>query len=105
MGLFDSLTNSYTARQTAELAQQVARRSCAAVWQKVQRRVLNMSVPEARGYIRAHATHVVHQETAKTGIDASQRADLIDLAREAVVTLACEVARMHRTQLGRRWAA
>jgi hypothetical protein len=106
MGLLDALTNSSTARQTTQLAQQVARRSCAAVWHRVQRRVLDMSLSEARGYIRAHAAGVVEDESARVGAAPSRRAELAAIAREAVVdTLACEVARIRRTQAGRRWAA
>ncbi len=106
MGFLDALTNSATARQTTELAQQVARRSCAAVWNKVQRRVLDMSLPEARGYIRAHAAAVVEAEAARAGVAPSRCDELAGLAREAVVeTLASEVARIRRTQAGRRWAA
>ena len=106
MGLFDAFSSSAVARQTAELAQQVARRSCAAVWHKVQAEVPEMSLPQARGYIYAHAAEDVEAEAALCGVSRERRSELAKLAREAVVeTLLCEVARIHRTQSGRRLAA
>jgi hypothetical protein len=103
--MFDAFANS-SARQTAEVAQQVARRSCAAVWDKVHTRVLAMSVSEARGYIRAHAADVVELEAANSGAAWERRGEVAMLARERVVeTLASEVERMHRTRFGLRRAA
>jgi hypothetical protein len=106
MGLFDAFASSAAARQTAEIAQQVSRRSCAAVWHQVQGRVLEMSVAQARGYIHAHSAGIVEAEAARCGVSRERQAELVRLAREAVVeTLVCEVARIHRTQAGRRLAA
>jgi len=106
MSLLDAFTSSAAARQTAEIAQQVSRRSCAAVWHKVQARVLVMSEAQARGYIHAHAAEVVQAEAARCGASIERQQELVRLARAAVVdTLVCEVARMQRTQMGRRRAA
>ena len=106
MGFFDAFASSAAARQTAEIALQVSRRSCPAVWHKVQGRVLEMSLPQVRGYIYAHAADVVESEAARCGVAHERRQELVRLAREAVVeTLVCEVARVQRTQVGRRRAA
>jgi hypothetical protein len=65
-----------------------------------------MSLAEARGYIYAHAAEVVETEASRCGASPLRRAELVKLARQAVVeTLLCEVARIHRTQAGRRRAA
>lgn len=106
MGLIDTLTGSSSARQAVELAHQVARRSCAAVWQKVQARVEDMSLAEARGYIRAHSAEVVQAEVQRSGCPEHHRDQVVEFAREAVVqTLASEVGRIHRTRASRRLAA
>jgi hypothetical protein len=106
MSLFDAFASSAVARQNAELAQQVSRRSCAAVWYKVQDRAIDMSLAQARGYIHAHAAEIVEAEVARCGVSVERRLELAQLAREGVVeTLVCELARLHRTQAGRRRAA
>lgn len=106
MGLFDAFASSAAARQTAEIALQVSRRCCPAVWHKVQGRVLEMTLPQVRGYIHAHSAEIVAAEAARCGVAHERLKDLVKLAREAVVdTLVCEVARVQRTQIGRRRAA
>src|SRR5688500_4126772 len=85
MGLFDAFASSAAARQTAEVARQVSRRSCAAVWHKVQARVLEMSLSQARGYIHAHAAEAVEAEAARCGVSRERQAELACLARQGVV--------------------
>lgn len=106
MGFFDVLRGSSAPRQAAELAQHVARRSCAGVWSRIEGRVLQMSVPEARGYIRAHSAEIVAVQTVRSGVAPHRQSLVVELAREAVVeTLVCEVARVQRVRMGRRLAA
>lgn len=106
MGLFDAFASSAAARQTAEIALQVSRRSCPAVWHKVHGRVLEMSLPQVRGYIHAHSAEIVESEATRCGVAHGRRKELVKLAREAVVeTLVCEVARVQRTHVGLRRAA
>ncbi len=105
MGLFDAFASSAAARQTAEIAQQVSRRSCAAVWQRVQAKAISMSPAQARGYIRSHAAPVVEEEAARCGVSHARQRELVPLAREGVVeTLLCEITRVQRIQYGRRAA-
>ena len=50
--------------QIMQMAERVAGRSRLAVWQRVAQRLASLNAAEARGYLRARAAAVVHQETA-----------------------------------------
>jgi hypothetical protein len=49
----------------AEMAERVAGRSRLGVWQRVMHRLPALGPTEARGYLRARAIAVVHEETSR----------------------------------------
>jgi len=110
MHLFDLFLPLRGPKQVASLASELTQRSCAAVWDAAQHRVLSMSVSEARGYLRAKATEVVAAKVdarvlAQRGIAPAARANIVSLAADGVVErLLNEAIRLKRTQGHRRAA-
>lgn len=110
MPLFDLLLPLRRPKQAASLASELTQRSCAAVWDAAQHRVLGMSPAEARGYLRAKATEVVASKVdartlAERGIPPAARDNLLTLAVDGVVErLLNEVLRLKRAQSLRRAA-
>lgn len=91
------------ARSTA--ASEIAGRCSAAVWDRIQPRVLEMSLPEARGYVRAKATEVIHAKADVVLRDlpdmaGPRRSDVLASATEAVVEKV--IAEVRRLQLSSR---
>ena len=83
-------------RSPAEpLIHQIVERSLAEVCQQVKGRLAEMSLSEARGYVRARATQIVLRET-RLAIANSVEVDLsamADLARQATERLIPQVIR------------
>ena len=92
MYLLSFLIRRRTQREVIRLANEVARRSRLAVWEQVYHEIGHMSVPEARGYIRARAANALqceadavferHQEWS-----AQSRASLLAQAKDKIVHL------------------
>ena len=90
MGLPQLLAHWFVTDKVTELAERIAARSRQAIWQRVWQRVGTLGPAEARGYIRARAAAIVHQETdrliAQEGPRASELRDkLIAAATETVI--------------------
>jgi hypothetical protein len=92
MGLFSFLTANRSGGRVNRLAQEIARRSHAAVWNRVERRAATMRLAEVRGYVRARAAQVIHDQADQVlrgqgPIAESLRPQLIAQATERVVSL------------------
>lgn len=94
------------ARLVQEAAERLAARVWPWVWQRVQRRVVDMTPAEARGYIRAHASEMVRasaativqeHETLKEWAEES----IVEQALESLVTLGQAEVVKHQRQLRR----
>jgi hypothetical protein len=77
----------------ARLAERIADRCQAAVWERICRRAPGMAVAEARGYIRARAAAVVHAEVESAlaeqpVIARAWRSRLVEMVTEEVVRAA-----------------
>jgi hypothetical protein len=89
MGLVNLIERLCAANKLAELAEQVSRRSEAAVWRRVEQRLCGMGPNEMIGYIRARAAGVVDVQvgavqTDHPEIDAILRPRLVQQASDAV---------------------
>ena len=92
MQLLNFLVLRRTKREIARLANDVARRSRLAVWEQVYHQIGNMSVPEARGYVRAKASLALCAEVESVferhgEWNSAQRASLVAQAKDKVVHL------------------
>ena len=92
MQLLNFLVRRRTQREIGRMANDVARRSRLAVWEQVFHKIGAMSVPEARGYVRAKAVQALHAEVAAVfdrhrEWNSAQRASLLAQAKEQVFHL------------------
>lgn len=92
MRLLGFLASAQRAKHLAEAAIAIARRCRAEVLERCERRAVQMSAAEARGYIRARAAAVVYPEaqltlTADSLLGVTATTELLDQATEAVVEL------------------
>ena len=62
MSLWERLLPHRTARLQARLANEIAQRSRAEVWNRIEHRASTMRLAEARGYMRARAAEAIHRE-------------------------------------------
>ena len=62
MGLFNLISHFSGEGKLTELAETIAAGSFDRVWPRVHSRVATLGVNEARGYIRARATHIIQQQ-------------------------------------------
>ena len=87
MGLPQLLAHWFVTDKITELAERIAARSRQAVWQRVWQRVGTLCPAEARGYIRARAAAIVHQETDRLIAQEGSRAGEM---REKLLSAAVE---------------
>jgi hypothetical protein len=111
MSFLDALLQFGGAARVTALSAEVAQRACAAVWDRVNPRVLEMGAAEARGYLRAWATEAVNGRVdanllRQRGIPLAARSTIVSLATDGIVErLLDEVLRIQRTRHVRRHAA
>jgi len=111
MRLLAFLASAQRANHLAEVAIVIARRCRAEVLDRCERRAVQMSAAEARGYIRARAAAVVDPEVRQTlrtdtVLDRTAAAELLDQATEAVVELVHATVSQQRSRgFARRRAA
>jgi hypothetical protein len=105
------LLRLFTNHKPELLADKVASRSRAAVWDRVSQRMHTLVGAEARGYIRARGAEVIERETdlliAEEGTKAARHRDeILHAAGESVIRLVLEQAQLGRqTALPKRRAA
>jgi hypothetical protein len=90
MAMFGAFGRRRIERRVTQLAGEIARRSRQDVWHRVHHRIGPMSLAEARGYIRARAAEIVHDQTQAameqpSGVPARYRERLLDEATELVI--------------------
>jgi hypothetical protein len=111
MQFLESLLRPHGAKAVVALSSELAQRTCASVWDRVNPRVLGMNSAEARGYIRAWATDAVNKRLddvllRQRGIASAARPHILAEATEGIVErLLDEVLRIQRTRVVRRHAA
>ena len=92
MGLASWFRHSTNIQQIAAWAVEIARRCHAGVSQRLDQAMFSMSLPEARGYIRARAAVVVEQESMlvlqRTACQSAVAAEVRRRATEEVVRMA-----------------
>jgi hypothetical protein len=71
-----------------ELAERVAGRSRLLVWQRVAARLVTLDPAEARGYIRARAIAVIHEQTDRL---IEQEGPRVATMRERIIAAASEL--------------
>src|ERR1051325_6503225 len=92
MNLWDLLLPHRTGRLQARLANEIAQRSRAEVWQRVEHRARTMRLAEARGYMRARAAEIIHREVdhalaCQHGHASLNREQILNQSTDLVVTL------------------
>ena len=92
------------------MAERIAGRSRTAVWQRVMHRLPQLGPTEARGYVRARAAAVVHEEASRLieqegAKIAALRAPIEDAARALLVQMIAAQIDHRRLQAKTRRAA
>jgi hypothetical protein len=90
MGLPQLLAHWFVTDKVAEFSERIAARSRQAAWQRVWQRLGTFGQAEARGYIRARVSAIVHEETDRLieqegSKAAKQRSRLIGSATDILV--------------------
>ena len=91
MGLFNLKAHFMSKARQIALAESISDRCVSPVWDRVQQRADSLGPTEAKGYIRARASSIVHRQAirviAETGhvVSDSIRQGIIDLATDQVV--------------------
>lgn len=93
-----------------ELAERVAGRSRLAVWQRVAEGLSTLGPTEAKGYLRARAIGVVHDETNRLveqeGAKAAKhRVQIEEAALQMLIRVVLAQVHQRRKEQGVRWAA
>lgn len=99
MSWLDSLSELLGSRRVRVAAAQIARVTCDPLWEQVEHRVRTMSVPEARGYVRAKSTAIVRTQVDRTlrlerGLGEWARPSLSRQATDEVVELVLNLLRV-----------
>ena len=85
------LLGAVSSVKTDQLVKQVSEASIASVCERVAQHIEEMSLSEARGYVRARAARVVRRETRlaisrlSSNVDASQADNVVRAATERLV--------------------
>jgi len=92
MNVWDLFVPGRTARLQARLANEIAQRCRVDAWRRIERRATGMRLSEARGYMRARATEVIHREVdhalaCQAGAERLDRGQLVNQAGNLVVAL------------------
>ena len=95
------LTRLFANHKPEVLADKVATRSRAAVWNRVAHRIHQLAGAEARGYVRARGAAIIETETdrliAEEGAKAARHRDqIIQTAEESVIRLVLEQSQLNR---------
>jgi hypothetical protein len=103
MGLPSFFNHWLVTDRTAEMAERVAGRSRMAVWQRVSQRLGSLGAAEARGYVRARALVVIHDETDRLIEQEGQklvrhRQKIVDLATGAIIRMIASQLEQKRLQ-------
>ena len=101
--LFALITKRNHLRRTGALAQDIASQSVGDVWDRVAGLVLDMDLPEARGYTRVRAVKVIRRHVSRLAqqrhLDGDAQQLLFTLATERVVQLVVADLASGRTKL------
>jgi hypothetical protein len=91
------------ARLVEQVGGEVARECRAELWQRVRRQVAGMSVPELRGYVRAHAAGIaaiqVEQVLERRSLKPRLRARVLASGIEQLVSMAVRDALIEEVPL------
>ena len=84
------ITGLFLTDRVEEFSNTIASRSQSAIWNRVAHQVASLGAAEARGYIRARAAAVIHQETNRLITEVgsrfeSRRRRLTESATEKVI--------------------
>lgn len=101
MFMLDALASLFPAKRLLAFANLAAERAHDAIWIRVIRAALTMSEAEARGYIRARASAVIHRESSRILFDEpslrAAEAKLISQATDiAVASIWSQIATLQR---------
>jgi len=108
--IVEALTQWLGTDRISAMAERVAGRSRLGVWQRVMDRLPELAPNEARGYLRARAISVVHDQTTQLieqegRAIAAHRVEVEEAAIQLLINMICAQVSQRKAQAERRAAA